>query len=123
MPAAALALLLALAADPEPPRTAARTVSGRIASVSRPERSLTIAGAEETAKLTFDRNTMVFLEGSPGTVADLAVGLEARASTGPAGVAHWIEVKRPPTTPAAPLAPAGPPTSTPAPSTGGAPGP
>jgi hypothetical protein len=99
MPAAALAVLLALAADPEPPRTAARTVSGRIAAVSPPERSVTIAGAEETLKLTFDRNTMVFLESSPGTVADLAVGLQARASAGPAGVAHWIEVKRPPQPP------------------------
>ena len=110
MPALALAALLALAADPDPPRAAARAVSGRIVAVSAPERSVTVAGPAETAKLTYDRNTMVFLESNPGTVADLAVGLQARASASAAGVAYWIEVARPPTAAASSTAT---PTSTP----------
>jgi len=94
---------LALAAEPLPapgvapagstPSPRARTVAGKIIGVAPADAQLTLEAADGPLRLSFDRNTMVFLEAHMGTPRDLLPGLPARAALDPGGLAFWIELR------------------------------
>jgi len=83
----------AAAAAGSTPASRARTVAGKITGVAPAESQLTLEAADGPLRLSFDRNTMVFLEARTGTPRDLVPGLPARAAVGPGGLAYWIELR------------------------------
>lgn len=76
-----------------PPRSAIRTLAGKISEVSLAAGRVVLEAADGPVAVAIDRNTMVYLDSRFGTVRDLAVGLPARVSVGAAGPAHWIEIR------------------------------
>jgi hypothetical protein len=94
VPLLLLAVLLAPGpADAPPARPAIRTVAGRITEVALAQARVTLELEDGPLVLSVDRNTMVYRDSRFGTLRDLAAGLPARASVGPSGVAHWIELR------------------------------
>ncbi len=90
--------LLALLPGPAPaapdggaPGLAVR--SGRVEAVDWSDRRVTLLGPGGRDDLGFDRNTVVYLPGRPGTMRDVEPGLEVRAAANPDGVAAWIAVR------------------------------
>jgi hypothetical protein len=92
-----VALLCVLAAGEEAPdggprAPAVHTITGTIAAVRQPDRTVIVETPKGPVTLTVDRNTTVFLAGRVGTVGDLAVGSPVRAWYGPRELAYWIEL-------------------------------
>ncbi len=104
---AALTLAAQAQADAAEKVPRPRTVEGTVAEVSLAGGRITLGASEGPLTLSLDRNTLVQLETRLGTVLDLAPGQSVRASVGPRGEAHWIEILPTAQTPA--------PTATPSP--------
>lgn len=89
---AALTLAAPAQADAAEKAPRPRTVEGTVAEVSLAGGRITLGASEGPLTLSLDRNTLVQLETRLGTVLDLAPGQSVRASVGPRGEAHWIEI-------------------------------
>jgi hypothetical protein len=95
----------AAAPDGGPPGIEVR--SGLVVAVDWGDRRVTLLGSGGRFEVGFDRNTVVYLTGRLGTLRDVLPGVEARASTGPDGVAAWIEIRPAPADGGAPAPPDG----------------
>ncbi len=91
------------AAEPPPrPESGAqgfRVVHGTVDRVDRESARVTLALGSSLLDLAVDRNTAIFVDSRPGTLADLVPGVKVRASPSPGGRAFWIEVVREPPRP------------------------
>ncbi len=70
-------------------------VSGSLERVDWDAKRITLATLSGTERLSFDRNSLVYLEEREGTLLDLKPGQRVRASLTPDGRVYWLEVARP----------------------------
>ncbi len=78
---------------PLPRESILEEVVGKVASVDRPRRRITVDTQSGPVELTLDRNTLVYVARGLGTVADIAPGLPVRAGRNADNLAYWVAVK------------------------------
>jgi hypothetical protein len=81
-------------AAPEPPKPPpARTISGQVTSVEQTPPRVVVDATGGPVAIALDRNTAIYLKKGWGTVRDVSVGEQVRASiSGAENRALWLEV-------------------------------
>jgi hypothetical protein len=68
-------------------------ITGTVTGIDRKAQRLEVATAKGPVTLQLDRNTLVYTQGSLGTVLDLAPGQAVRAGRNATSTAYWVLVR------------------------------
>jgi hypothetical protein len=109
-------------ARPTPPAAVLEEVTGTVSAVDRAGQKIDLTTAKGPVTLKLDRNTLVYSQGSLGTVLDLAVGQPVRAGRNATSTAYWVQL-RPAAAKAGPAGQAATPGQGPGPAPGAPPAP